>query len=81
MNLGNLFVFFVFVWLVVFFITLPIGIKEEDNVQKGHDSGAPKNPKIGRKILISVIISVFITLSFYYLMENSYLDFIQVRPE
>jgi predicted secreted protein len=53
---------FVIIWWLVFFLTLPIGIEREKEVIKGNDPGAPKNPMLKIKILITSVISFFITI-------------------
>ena len=54
---------------MVFYITLPFGIKDEDNPMKGQASSAPKNPKIKQKMILSSVRTVIITLIFYWYMS------------
>ena len=66
------------IWWIVFFSILPIGIQSnkeiyKDNVQ-GSDPGAPKNPKIAKKFLITTIITSIIFIVIYYLTNNSFLN-------
>ena len=44
------------------FVILPIGIVKEDNVKDGNDPGAPKNPQLKNKIIISSVVSFFLTI-------------------
>ena len=49
------------IWWIIFFSVLPLGIqsnkeKFKENVG-GVDPGAPNNPKIGKKFLITTIIT------------------------
>ena len=43
-------VIFVIVWWLVLFLLLPIGIQRDENVSKGNDPGAPKNPMLKKKL-------------------------------
>jgi predicted secreted protein len=51
---------FIFVWWIVLFMVLPWGIQREDNLEQGHEAGAPKNPRLKLKLLVTTGISVLI---------------------
>ena len=70
MNLVSLLVVFIVIWSIVFFITLPIGIKQDKNHKAGNDKGAPANPNIKNKIFITTLISVILSIIYYLLVEN-----------
>ena len=53
---------FTCIFIVVFFICLPIGITQNDDTTIGIEKGAPKNPHLGLKTMISVIISLVLTI-------------------
>ena len=61
-----------------FFSVLPIGIQSNKEVFKekieGMDPGAPKNPKIGKKFLITTLITTAIFLVIYYLTKIELLN-------
>jgi predicted secreted protein len=74
---GSLIVY-ISIWWIVFFSVLPIGIKSEnakftDRLQ-GNDPGAPKNPEIKKKFLITTLITSIIFLVIYYLVSQNYLN-------
>ena len=62
----------------LFFSVLPVGI--ESNKEKfkekieGIDPGAPKNPKIAKKFLITTIITTLIFAVVYYLVKIDLLN-------
>ena len=65
-------------WWIVFFSILPIGIKSQ-NIEfkddlRGNDPGAPKNPRIIKKFLITTLITSIIFSVIYYLTVNNYLN-------
>jgi predicted secreted protein len=74
---GSLIVY-ISIWWIVFFSLLPIGIKSQDAKLSvdlnGNDRGAPKNPNIGKKFLITTLITSIIFLVIYYLVSQNYLN-------
>jgi predicted secreted protein len=52
------------IWLVVFFIVLPIGNKMPDNIKLGHADSAPEKHYIYQKLLISLIVSIILALCY-----------------
>ena len=74
---GSLIVY-ISIWWIVFFSVLPIGIKSQNaklsDELYGNDRGAPKNPKIGKKFLITTLITSIIFFVIYYLVSQNYLD-------
>jgi len=69
---------YVLIWWIIFFSVLPIGIQsnKEKFKQKieGMDPGAPNNPKIGKKFLITTILTSIIFLLIYYLVKFNFLN-------
>ncbi|MFL2889396.1 MAG: DUF1467 family protein [Pelagibacteraceae bacterium] len=74
---GSLIVY-VCIWWIVFFSLLPVGIISEDQKFKesleGNDPGAPKNPKIVKKFIITTLITTILFISIYYMVSNNYLN-------
>lgn len=76
MNILTGFVLFVIIWVPVFFMILPFGYQQAQNAhqrpeqgadpivgsnpQKGIMPGAPEQPRIGRKFLLSLLITALI---------------------
>ncbi|MDP3371375.1 MAG: DUF1467 family protein [Candidatus Paracaedibacteraceae bacterium] len=62
-------VMFFATWWIVFFMILPIGIKQEDDHIIGCDVGAPKNPNIKKKLLIVTTITIiFLFIYIFYMI-------------
>ena len=80
MGITGSLIIYIIIWWIVFFSILPVGIQSNKEVFKdsieGIDPGAPKNPKIGKKFLITTIITSLIFVAIYYLVIN---DFINLR--
>ena len=78
MGITGSIIVYVLIWWVIFFSILPIGIqsnkeKFRENIE-GVDTGAPNNPKIGKKFLITTIITSIIFIVIYYLVKFDLLN-------
>ena len=78
MGITGSIIVYVLIWWMIFFSVLPIGIqsKKEKFIERidGIDPGAPNNPKIGKKFLITTIITSIIFIVIYYLVELNLLN-------
>ena len=78
MGITGSIIIFVIIWWIIFFSVLPVGI--QSNKEKfrerieGIDPGAPKNPKIAKKFLITTIITTLIFAVVYYLVKIDLLN-------
>ena len=59
------FLIYVIIWWIV-------GIKKPDKVEKGHADGAPKNPLIIKKFLITSLTAFILWLIVFYMIKNQY---------
>ena len=55
-------VIFVVIWWLVLFTILPLGVQKEDKILGGNDPGAPKNPMLKKKIILTSVISFFLSI-------------------
>ena len=78
MGLTDSIIVYICIWWVIFFITLPFGIKSEKKIFKenieGNDPGAPKKPYILQKFIISTLITSILFFAIYYMVNNNYLN-------
>ena len=78
MGITGSIIIYVMIWWIVFFSVLPVGIQSKKEVFKerlgGNDPGAPKNPKIGKKFLITTIITSLLFIVIYYLVNSGFLN-------
>ena len=60
------------IWWLIFFISLPINIKKSrsGNYIEGEDPGAPNNPQLFRKFLITTVVSIVIWFIIYSFLNN-----------
>lgn len=52
---------FVLIWWVTLFAVLPLGVRRSENPEVGHEAGAPENPRLWRKGLLTTAISALLT--------------------
>jgi predicted secreted protein len=70
-------VVFVVLWWLVMFCVLPFGVSPAGEEHLGHDAGAPANPRLGFKVLVTTGISA-VLFGIVYLVVIS--DWISFRP-
>lgn len=75
MNVASGIVVYTIVWWVVIFCVLPIGVKSAAESHRGHDSGAPVNPRMGFKIILTTIISTVVFLCIYAIIVSDLISF------
>lgn len=75
MSITGSLVVFVCLWWIVFFAMLPIDVNREkkDNIE-GVDPGAPENPKILKKIVLSTATTSIIFIIIYLLVKYEYFN-------
>ena len=78
MGITGSIIVYVIIWWIIFFSVLPVGIQSNKDIFKdsieGIDPGAHKNPKIGKKFLITTIITSLIFIVIYYLVNNNLIN-------
>ena len=78
MGITGSIIVYVMIWWIIFFSVLPVGIQSNKELFKdkigGMDPGAPKNPKIAKKFLITTLITSIIFIVIYYLVEIDLLN-------
>jgi len=60
---------FILIWFVVVFAVLPWGVRQPTVPEPGHDPGAPVNPQLGRKVIITTAISLVVWGVYFYLTQ------------
>lgn len=70
MNVFTGILVYVMIWWVLLFTILPWGVTQPLNTQVGHDKGAPENPNLKRKLLLTTVISAVLWLIYYWIMKK-----------
>jgi len=63
MDIAGGIVAYVMIWWVVFFAALPFGVRAAEQPERGHDDGAPENPQLLRKVLVTTGIAAALWLA------------------
>ena len=78
MGITGSIIVYVMIWWIIFFSVLPIGIQSNKEIYKekigGNDPGAPKNPRIVQKFLLTTLITSIIFAVIYYLVRIDLLN-------
>lgn len=68
-------VLYVLIWWMVFFAVLPLGIRRAaDGDSKGHDRGAPANPRLWFRVGLTTAIATALFAVAFWLVESQYLS-------
>ena len=72
MGIAGSIIIFLLIWWLILFIVLPLNIsdKAEKVIEDGNDTGAPNNPQIFKKFLITTIISIIIWSIMYMFLKD-----------
>ena len=68
-------VVFTITWWLVLFCVLPIGIRPAEEGHLGHDAGAPANPRIGFKMLLTTAIAAAVFVAIYLVIQSGWSSF------
>jgi len=78
MGITGSIIVYVLIWWIIFFSVLPVGIQSNKVKFKekleGIDLGAPNNPNISKKFLITTIVTSIIFIVIYYLVKFDLLN-------
>ena len=61
MALFEYFIIYVVIWWILFFISLPLGVKKSKKLLPGQDAGAPEKTYLWKKFTIVSLISLIFT--------------------
>ena len=74
MSLVSYIVVFLMIWMISFFISLPIGVNVSEYHEKGFASSAPDKTNLKTKVIISFLISFIPASLIYWLIEKKIFD-------
>ena len=66
-------VIFLITWWLVLFTTLPFGVRQQEDPMPGAETGAPENPRLWTKALVTTLITAVLTGSIYLAAEKGWL--------
>ena len=62
------------IWMISFFISLPIGVNVSERHEKGFANSAPDKTNLKKKIIISFLISFIPATLIYWVIEKKFID-------
>ena len=75
MNWVSGIVVYTVIWWLVIFCVLPFGVEPANEQHLGHDAGAPANPRLKMKVLVTTAITTVIFIGVYLIIASPYLSF------
>ena len=74
-------VVFVILWWLTLLTVLPWGIQNAEQNTLGHDAGAPDNPQLKLKFLITTLITAIIWLAVFGLVQLEVINFFDAAEQ
>lgn len=74
MSLVSGIVVFSVIWWIVLFMALPIGVKVDSQPQKGFATSAPLQANVGKKMLITTLITIVLWFVADFLITHNVLE-------
>ena len=74
MSLVSSIVVFLMIWMISFFISLPIGVNVSSHHEEGFANSAPDKTNLKTKVIISFLISFIPTSLIYWVIEKKIFD-------
>lgn len=74
MDIAGGIVAYVVIWWVVFFAALPFGVRTSEQPERGHDSGAPENPRLLRKALVTTGVAAVLWLVLDQVIRSEFIS-------
>ena len=70
MSLVSYIVVFLIIWMILFFISLPIGVNISNHHQEGFANSAPDKTNLKIKVIASFLVSFIPASIIYWVVEN-----------
>ena len=63
-------VVYLLMWWWVFLMSLPFGVRTEDNPEAGHATSAPARPMLWRKMVVTTLIATALTAVIHWIISS-----------
>ena len=63
-------VVYLLLWWWVFLMSLPFGVRIEDNLKPGHATSAPARPMLWRKMVVTTLIAAALTAAIHWIISS-----------
>lgn len=74
-------VVYLMIWWVVLFAVLPWGVRPSSEPLVGNTQSAPEFPRLGKKFLITTVISLLVWLVVYGLITSNVISFYDMAQD
>lgn len=68
---------YILLWWLVFFMSLPFGVKRQEDGPAGSDAGAPERPLLLVKLIVTTLVTAALTAAVHWFVQSG---FITIRP-
>lgn len=75
MNIVSLVIVFILAWWMALFMVLPWGLRQPDKPDVSSMGGAPVDPNIKRKFMITTILACVFTFLIWLVVESDMISF------
>ena len=72
---------YLMLWMIVFFISLPIGVNIPDTYIKGNAKSAPLKTNLKIKFLLSTLVTLPITYLIVLIVNNGFLEMLIISAD
>ena len=76
MKIGTAIAIYFVVWWIVLFAILPLGVKNAheagETTLEGNEPGAPVNPQLGKKAIITTVVACVVFAIIYFTLPNAW---------
>ena len=72
---------YLLLWWWVFFMMLPIGVRRVEQVEAGHDAGAPERPHLWKKAMAATVLSGVLWVIVYLVIDSELISFREMARE
>ena len=66
---------YIVIWWTVLFAVLPLGVRRVDKPGRGEDHGAPEQPQLLRKAIITTVVAAVVWLAFFIFHQHDIFSF------
>jgi predicted secreted protein len=77
MRLTSAIAIYFIIWWAVLFVVLPWGIRNPheagEEIEAGHEPGAPVNPRLGRKAMITTVVTTIVFALVYGIITQGWI--------
>jgi len=68
-------VVFIIIWWLVLFCVLPWGVRQPDSLEQVHAAGAPENPRMWLRFVVTTLIAAALWGVAYYVVVSGWISF------